>query len=239
MARANAGAPEAQEITSPAGVAQLLTRLLDNRCQLGIRLPGAPAICSTILLEVDYAGGNLLLDEIYPAAGNEYARAGALVRVQGRIDGSRVEFECIIDEITGDEGAPAYRATLPSRVRYFERRGSYRLTIPPELKLPPALFSAAAGPLAGRLVDISRDGAGTLVEQAEADVGAELACTFALPDARFSAEVEVRSARNGEDGMRLGLEFRSLDPSQRAAVDRAIAALERTLLRHQVNARWM
>ena len=234
MARAGA-----QEISSPAAVAQLLSRLLDNRCQLAVRLPGAPSTYSTILLEVDYASGMLTFDEICPEAGNRYALPGGMARIQGKLDGSRIEFSCLLDEVINDAGGPAYRAALPQQINYYERRGSYRLTIPPELKLPPALFGADQGSLRGRLVDISREGAGTLLNEAEADVGAELTCTIALPDARLSAEVEVRSAKADGDGVRIGLAFRGLDAAQQIAVDRAIAALERTLLRHQVNARWM
>ncbi|HVT35145.1 MAG TPA: flagellar regulator YcgR PilZN domain-containing protein [Nevskiaceae bacterium] len=229
----------AQEITSHAAIAQLLGRLLDNRCQLAVRLPGAPITYSTILLEVDFAGGSLLLDEICPAAGNAYVQVGGIARLQGRLDGSRVDFDCEVNAVANQNGTPSYRAGVPQRVIYYERRGSYRLTIPPELKLPPTMLSAQAGAMAGRLVDISREGAGTLLSEADAELGVELACTIPLPDGQLSAEVEVRSARAGEDGLRVGLEFSHLTPAQRVSVDRAIAALERTLLRHHVNARWM
>lgn len=231
---------EPLRLQNPAAIAQLLTRALDSRAVLAVSLPPASATYSSMLLGIDYASGELLLDELFPVQGQALLTAGAELRVQAQVDGGRIEFHCpVLTPEQRSDGA-ACRCAVPRLLLHHERRFAYRLVIPPELHYASTFFGEAGERLRARLVDISRLGVGTaLPDSFDFRIGSSLPCAFDLPDMRLSTAAQVRSLRRSGGETRLGLMFADLPPPQRHGVERAVTAIERALLRHHVNARWV
>lgn len=120
-----------------------------------------------------------------------------------------------------------------SALNQRDRRDAYRVHIPGALPLQPVTFVSEAGPIKGRLIDISRSGASTLLEaHFEARIGSYLPCNIGLPDGLFHAVVEIRSSKPLKKTLRLGLLFSELTTAEHSHIDHAIARLERSLLRY-------
>lgn len=229
---------EAARLHNPAEVAQILTRVLEHRGLITVHLAGNPGNFASILLELDLAGGSLVLDELHPRAGDQHVRPGARLLVSARLDGSRIEFRSNVQDSVSYKGAPAWRVTLPTSVDYFERRGGYRLAVPTALQMRPVIFSGQDGPIPARLVDISRRGLAALLDpQIEAAVGAQVPCTLHLPENSVSLDAEIRSSVVQQNRLRLGVMFPNMTPQQRYNLDASVAKLERNLLRHYAAAR--
>lgn len=229
---------EAARLRNPAEIAQILTRVHDQHGLVTIHVAGTAGNYSSILLGLDLTGGNLLFDELHPRNGDRHVVAGAKLLVSARLDGSRIEFACKVQSSVSYKGAPAWRTTLPHSVDYFERRGSYRLSVPAALQLHPVVFDSPDGPLSARLVDISRRGLAALLDpEVEAGIGAQVPCTLRLLENTVSLDAEIRSSVRHQNRLRLGVLFPSMTPSQRYNLDASVARLERNLLRHYAAAR--
>ena len=231
---------EPLRLQNPAAIAQLLTRALDSRAMLALSPLPSPSVYSSMLLEIDFASGELLLDEACPSQGHGLFKPGAELRVQAQVDGGRIEFHCPLLEVLSRSDGNVYRTGMPQLMLHHERRFAYRLIIPSELPVGSTLFGDTGERRRARLVDISRLGAGTsMPDSFDADIGRSLPCAFDLPDMRLSTAAQVRSVRRNGGEMRLGLMFSDLSAAQRHSVERAVTSIERALLRHHVNARWV
>ena len=231
---------EPLRLQNPAAIAQLLSRTLDSRAMLALSPLPSTSIYSSMLLEIDYASGELLLDDICPAQGQSLFKPGTELRVQAQVDGGRIEFHCPLLAVETRPDGLAYRTAIPRLMLHHERRFAYRLIIPSELNFGSTLFGETGERRRARLTDISRLGAGaSLPEAFVASVGHSLPCAFELPDMRLNTAAQVRSVRRNGGEMRLGLMFSDLTPPQRHSVERAVTTIERVLLRHHVNARWV
>ena len=161
-------------ISDRARIGHLLMRLVETRAPLTLSLAASPRISATLLLALDFKSGHIILDEPFPA---QAVAQGALLALRGRVDGSTVEFQVPLRRFDMHRGASALFAALPQTLRHHERRGSYRVQIPQDLYLPPTMFTSRDGAFRGRLLDISENGAGSLVtgstEQSNVDIATE------------------------------------------------------------------
>ena len=167
-------------------------------------------------------------------------QAGSQLRVRTRVEGSALEFDCRVERVMDAQGAKSYLARIPESVRYHERRESFRVSIPQDFALPPATFLCGGNAFRGRLVDISETGIGTVVSGgALAGLGGNVGCTLSLPDTRLIADAEVRSLGRTGSSHRMGVLFTKLNSPQKTAIAKAVAALNRDLLRRYASARWL
>lgn len=239
MASPSAAAPDSlrvQEVQDPARIAYLLMRLMETRAPLTISVPGQGE-AGTLMVEMQLNSGMLFLDDPVPGLS---LQPGALVSVRGRADGSISEFRCRLEQLVRLRGALAWGARLPVSLVHRERRSSFRVLIPHDVSLPPATFAGFGGAFRGRLLDVSENGAGTLVsDRSGAGIGSVFGCTLSLPGTRLVADVEVRSVAAALGSQRLGVLFSGLSNAQRAAIAHAVAALDRAVLRRYASARWL
>lgn len=229
---------QAARLRNPAEIAQMLSRVHEHRGLITVHVAGSAGSYTSILLSVDLIEGTLLFDELHPAADRRQVGTGTSLNISARLEGSRVEFSCVVRACIRLKGGLAYRASMPNSIDYFERRNSYRLSVPAALQLQPLSFESLDGPLPGRLVDISRRGlAAVLHPDAEAGIGALVPCTLRLLDHPVNLEAEIRSSMRQARGLRLGVMFPRLTPAQHFSLDASVARLERSLLRHYAAAR--
>lgn len=225
-------------VSDAARIGHLLLRLVETRAPL--TLTAGARIRNTLLLALDFKSGELVLDEPFPQLA---LPVGEAVHLKGRVDGSVVEFETLVRRTGEHQGARSLIAAVPRRVQHHERRSRYRLQIPSDLFLPPTLFSGREGSFRGRLVDISETGVASVVSEVRPEVGGILACSLSLPGTRLIADAQVCSTGVGggasASNQRLGLRFAGLSAHQLNAITRAIAQLDRQLLRRYTSAAWV
>lgn len=224
-------------VTDRAHISHLLMRLIETRVPLTIRVSGRKQMPSTTaLLRIDLKREVLELDEPLPALKN--LEAGQNLRISGRVDGTTVDFQAPLKKVERERNIETLVAALPREVIHRERRDNFRVQIPKGLTLPPAMLAQDKDAFRGRLLDISVSGAGCLIPADRAlAIGAELNCTFSVLEARLIVTAVVCSiVPSATAGMRrVGLRFKELTVSQKDAIVRAIAGLDRHMLRRHAD----
>jgi c-di-GMP-binding flagellar brake protein YcgR len=224
-------APERRAVTelhTAAEIGALLGRAQHSRGMLALSAGGVSS--SSVLLAVDARNGWLYLDEPFPALAA--LRQGVLLHVSARLDGGSFEFRTRFDQFLDLHGAAAARVAFPTLLLHYERRHSFRLSIPAGYALPPVLLRSTDGAIQGRIVDLSQFGAATLVGLAfETTVGTQMVCQLCLPNTRLFTGVEVRSRFPQVGSQRLGLMFASLGADEEAKISAAISLIQRQLIR--------
>jgi c-di-GMP-binding flagellar brake protein YcgR len=226
-----------ERVTHPAHIGHLLMRLMDTRAPLTLSSDSSARQSTTLLLNLDFNAGELALDEPFP---DLPLTPGGRLLLRGRVDGSTVDFTLTLGRLEDTSAGRLLVAPLPAELRHSERRGSHRASIPPDLELPPATFTNGGHAFRGRLLDVSEEGAGSMVPiEGLPGIGDQLACSMSLPGTRLIADVRVCSALLDAGSGRLGLRFAGLNSTQLDALRRAIASLDRQMLRRYAGATWV
>lgn len=216
-------------IEDPTEIGRLLLHAAGKRLVLAVGGSGGPR--NSLLLAADAATRQLIIDPPFPSL-IAALEPGLLLSLSTRIEGAVMDFTAPFEQLTHIGGEEALVLRWPQRVRYLQRRAAYRLGIPRELHVPPAVLRDRNGPFTATLVDLSRFGAGALVPRAMHPVpGAAVNCTIRVGDVEFTASAEVRSCIASLDRLRLGLEFGEISPAAAARLSSAVAQLERVVLR--------
>jgi c-di-GMP-binding flagellar brake protein YcgR len=152
---------------------------------------------------------------------------GVPLRLWGTDAGSHVEFVSTFHSQVLLDGGLAACIMRPTQIECREHRTEPRTQIASG-QLAQLQFNDGALSHRGRLVDLSSQGAGAVVDRdCPAQVGGQLSCDLELPTTRIQAEAEVRSRVAQASGERLGLLFASLSRSQEAQLGAAIDQLSR------------
>lgn len=234
----NTAAPEADAessaraprwIEDPAEISRLLTQAAARRLMLAVGGSGGPR--NALLLAADPQSLNLVIDPPFPPLALPL-QPGELLSLSTRIDGAVMDFTSPFEAHAELSGEEALVLRWPQRVRYLQRRAAYRLGIPRELHVPPAVLRDRHGPFTATLVDLSRFGAGAMVSRAlKPAEGEAVACTIRVGDVEFTANAAVRSCIGSLNRLRLGLEFGDIAPAAADRLSAAVAKLERISLR--------
>lgn len=240
MSPAETAAPQALSpsrvprwIEDTGEISRLLTHAAGKRLILAVGGNGGPR--NSLLLSADAQMQQLVIDPPFPSLTTPL-EPGLLLSLSTRIDGAVMDFTAPFEQLTHLGGEEALVLRWPQRVRYLQRRAAYRLGIPRELHVPPAVLRDRNGPFTATLVDLSRFGAGALVPRAmHPHPGESLDCTIRIGETEFTASAEVRSCIASLDRLRLGLEFGEISPVAAAKLSAAVAQLERVVLRRAAN----
>lgn len=209
-------------------IALLLGRILQSRSLLSVGAPGKPTR-SSLMLELAPLRGYLLIDEPVPSLPMP---PGSVIAVSGRLDGGQFSFNTLVEAPDMSSATGVLQLRLPERLLYRERRADFRLGLPPRLNLAPSEFVEEGQRFRGRLSDLSRQGAATLVgREVPIGTGASLRCLLHLPNASLSASAEVCSLSEQLGQLRLGLRLLELSPADDALLSMEINALQRLALR--------
>lgn len=231
----DAANPEPRWIEDAAAIERLLTHAAGKRLMLAIGGSGGPH--NSLLLAADPQNRQLVIDPPFPALA-AVPEQGELLSLSTRIDGAVVDFTTPFEDVAELGGEEALVLRWPQKVRYFQRRAAYRLGIPRELHVPPAILRTRQGACTATLVDLSRFGAGALVPRSRQAVpGDQLDCTIRIGELEFSANAEVRSCIASLDRLRLGLQFGEITPAAASRLSAAVAKLERLNLRRAAEQR--
>jgi c-di-GMP-binding flagellar brake protein YcgR len=163
---------------------------------------------------------------------DQLVSAGSVATISAKLGLSNIAFDCIVDAPFHLNRTSTFSARFPSSLRVSEQRNAYRVKIPETMSLSTVQLGTDYGHHVGRLLDISRQGAGALLPMnINSGVSSRVSCSFQLLDAQFEARADVRSSLELNRHQRLGLFFEDLTASEHKRLDSTIAALERIILR--------
>lgn len=213
-------------------IVPLLLDLQSRGALVSVSVSGASGTYLSIVLKADIHSGRLLFDGLRSHHSDQLIRAGSVVTVRTRMGSSNVAFDCIVDSAFQLNRSPTFSAHFPLSLQSVDQRNAYRIRIPDSMPASSVQLSTGDVRHEGRLLDISRKGAGTLLAmRINPEAGPRLLCSFQLLGCCFETHADIRSASNVNVYQRLGLLFVGLPATEHRRLDSTIAALERTLLR--------
>lgn len=231
--------PAAPELTDPPALAahdsreiwELLAALQALRAHIWLGEDGQPALGLSVILAVDPPVGDFIVDALRePNALQEGSRLYFDTQVEGR----RLRFECRLAEYLNLEDGPAYRLDQPRLVLDQQRRSAYRVRVPTTLRLPAAI-NEHGRMVPARLLDLSSRGCSARIE-ATMDLakGEAVRMHMKLTEINIICSATVRHVQRMPGAARLGMEFEIDQPADSAALDQAVAKLQRELLRRRI-----
>lgn len=235
---AKSDATQYELIDEPAKISKLLERMQNAHTLLSVRVPGSNLAYNSMILQIDAGREWITLDELHPGEGHTRLLEARKLTANGDFDGVELVFDATVIEHDKQSNIYFYRVSFPQRVKYFQRRSSYRVRVLKSSSLPVILVVDASNYLQGQLHNVSAGGVairftrplpgiiqrGQLIPE----------CELRLPEGeKIVCSVEIRHvAREGQTSNTLvGARFSKLGTVQQRTLNRFIASIERELRR--------
>ncbi|WP_043238879.1 flagellar brake protein [Stutzerimonas azotifigens] len=232
-------------LTAPLEVLANLRPLLENHIPLIIRFADRSQRFQSFVVELDRAGGSLVLDELIPTDGERLLHAGEPFSIEGFYEGARIAWEVRTARIDELDGIRSYRTELPTELVYHQRRNAYRATL-----TGPTVFATLAGkqlsqPLEGKVVDLSATGCKLCLpgNRVHGLQPGEVYEHFVaqLPIGRVETAIELRHARYEErsDSTFCGIRFHQMNGLLQRQIERLVYQLQREARRMAMEDRYI
>jgi len=221
-------------IEDPAKIHVLLEHVQTSRALLSIKVPPAAAIYNSMIMEIDARHRWLAIDELHPEEGHKLFVAQRKLTVFGDYDGVDIRFDAPLLEVGVQSKLNFYKIQFPSKLKYFQKRSSYRVRLLRASAIPVVLMFGPGDYAKGDLYNISSGGMGIkfirTIPKAP-DPGQLIPeCEIRFPDGeKFVCALEARHMINikSNDQALLGVRFIKLNTAQQRTINRFIASLER------------
>lgn len=234
--RSRSAEQNSSAVADPAQQAQILRQLLNNRCQLGIKVPGSENIFASTILSVNRDENSLELDELTPEPGHLLAASGQQLEVSATLLGVLVGFSVRIMHIGQEGGNWVYVAHFPKELIYEQQREYYRIYAGMMARPTIEIRMDEQTIVKGELANISLGGAlAQLPPQLDLAIGdQQRGCKiiFARNEV-FEVDVEIRHLQPDPKtrAVKAGVLFVDLDQQQLRALQKHTANIERQNMR--------
>ncbi len=146
--------------TQPAQIHRLLHTLKTQRTPVALRFAGEEDSYNTIILDASAEQKMFLMDELTPAGGNRKLRDGREFLIEAHVLGSEFSLRHLREQGTQlHRDAVLSKVPYPDAIHYSQRRGAFRIEVPPSLRAAIRLYGSYRDrPIKGRLLDLSGTG---------------------------------------------------------------------------------
>ncbi|WP_459614581.1 flagellar brake protein [Bordetella sp. 2513F-2] len=117
-------------LSDPREIAHLLQTARDGRVLVLVRTPQRPTTCVTIILHVDAAREELVIDAAQVPRLNELLAQEEALLFDCSLENVHVSFETTPLRLATHEGQPALYVRLPAEVSRLQRRDAFRVEVP-------------------------------------------------------------------------------------------------------------
>ncbi len=223
-------------VADPLQQAQILRQLLDNRCQLSVKVPGSESTFVSTVLSVNRDENSMELDELTPEPGHLLAVNSQQLEVSTTLLGVLVSFSVRIARIGQEGGNWVYVAHFPNELVYEQQREYYRIYMGMMARPTIEIRLDDQTVVKGELANISLGGAlAQLPPQFDLEIGDQrhgCKIKFAKNDV-FEVDVEIRHLQPDPktNAVKAGLLFVGLDQQQLRALQKHTANIERQNMR--------
>ncbi|PKM10931.1 MAG: pilus assembly protein PilZ [Gammaproteobacteria bacterium HGW-Gammaproteobacteria-3] len=225
-------------VTNPIRIAHLIETIMSPRI-CTVQIKGSKRFFSTSLLDFQPQSGSLLLDEISPKEGNSLIRISAVLKLSTFVNDIPLAFKTTIIDQNLKQGIPYYKAGLPERIHYPQRRKAPRVSIEANTLNFEAHTNTHALAMTGQVYDLSRDG--LCINLAETSPPLERGhiiknCRITLPDAySITFDLSVRSVKNLRGKTQIGGYFLNMPSKCKNKLSLHFTFLERMAIRKYKN----
>ena len=228
-------------ITEHDKIVKLIKAISASSQLCPVTINGSKKIFSTSLIDFQPEQGYLILDEISPIEGNSILQIVKTLKLSAVAYGLPLSFKLDIISHGLKRGIPYYKADLPNRIYYPQRRKAPRIFIRGSSTIHFLAQPKKTGmPITGEVFDLSRGG--LCINLADIEVNFERGdiiknCRITLPDKyAVTFDLAVRSAKPlREHKTQVGGYFLNMPPKSKRKLDYYVALLERESIRKQKN----
>lgn len=217
----------------------LLRAMQRRKILVNLDLPGSRQIIVTSVVDVDEAGGALILDSARGDALNQELLSGKGADFIAQLDGVSITFSTGHVSLIDYQNLPSLRIALPRSLIRLQRREHFRVQMPiahPVKCIVPPLSDEDPDPIIAHIVDIGCGG--LAIAESGGRLGTETGrvlhgCKLQLPELEaFTATLEVRNSAqirlpNGAFQTRLGCKFMALSSDTLNMLQRFVMDIER------------
>ena len=241
--------PEAEEdllayenpnfLTDPEKIIKLLSEVETNAPLCTVQISGSDNEYSSSILGVKPDKNAILLDELIPKEGNIQLQQSKALKLTAFHKGIHLSFNLDHLETGHSRGITYYKATIPNRIYYPQRRKSPRIEIR-DINIQFNGIAQRTGiSVGGYLFDLSRGGAGIdiPVNRARIQRGDKIKnCQISFEDYVMDFDFNVRFVKNisaGSSKVQIGGLFVNLSSKSESKLSYFITSLERLEIRKQ------
>lgn len=226
-------------ITEPDKIATLLAEIEIGSPLCSVKIDGSDEEFSSSILGVKPDKDLIILDELIPKEGNDMVRQRKSVKLSTFHKGIHLSFTLADVEAGASRGISYYKARMPDRIYYPQRRRSPRIEIS-SIDISFSGVSERTGiNVSGYLFDLSRGGAGVdlSVNRARIQRGDRIKnCRISFEDYVMEFDFSVRFVRPASPGtgkIQIGGFFENLSTKSQSKLSYFITSLERVEIRKQ------
>lgn len=228
-------------VTDPSKVIHLLSAIEADTAFCTIELKNSDEIYTSHIIEVQAAKQQILLDALVPNSGNELLRQCKELKLTTHLN--NIHLSIAITNITPAEslGEQYFKAPLPERIYYPQRRTSPRISISAYNLTFQGTSNQTNFTVGGIVCDISRGGIGLIISSSNSRLmrGDLLKnCTLTLPnEINIHFELLIRSSKpysNSRTKLLIGGHFDQLkSPKEQNQLEQFFALVERSQIRQK------
>ncbi len=226
-------------ITDPDRILNLLIEIEQSSPLCAVHVDGASNDYSSSILGIKADKNLIMLDELNPKEGNEELQKSRSLKLSLFHKGIHLSFNLVNLELGYSRGITYYKAELPERIFYPQRRRSPRIEIS-TVNIPFSGVSERTGlSVSGYLFDLSRGGAGVELSANRARVqrGDRIKnCQIEIDEYLVDFDFQIRFAKPpvvNSTKFQIGGFFENLSSRSHTKLSHFIASLERVEIRKQ------
>ncbi len=216
----------------------LIEKIHASHSLLTVTINNEQAGYGSTILEINGEENYLVLDELNPLDGHEKIAIGSIIKVNTQHAGALVRFKVNIEAIGGDEDAAYYKAPLPERIEYHQRRNWFRVSIGINETVPVSLRTEDDVVISAELRDISVGGMALRINDCS---HVKLREGDFIPSCviKVSEQKQIMAALNicrvqniKESGMlRIGVQFVKMNNTDIRELEHFVAEMQREMIK--------
>jgi len=226
-------------ITDQPRIHNLLSEIENSSPLCTIKIEGESVDCNSSILGINKEKNLIILDELVPAEANARLQKTKALKLTTFHKGIHLAFSLTNIEIGHSKGITYYKAAIPERIFYPQRRRAPRIEIS-SIDIAFSGVSERTGlSVNGFLFDLSRGGAGVDLAQNRARIqrGDRIKnCQIVFEDYTMDFDLAVRFVKQptaGSARVQIGGHFEKLSNKSQSKLSYFITSLERVEIRKQ------
>lgn len=224
-------------LTDPGKITRLLKNIEEASPLCTISIDGSTEHFSSSILDIQIDSKQIILDELLPKHGNELLISENKLKLSTIFNGIRLAFKLSDINTGSSHGIAYYKAAIPDRIYYPQRRSSPRIQIT-SLNIP---FSGVSDrtklSIGGYIFDLSRGGLGVNLSNNKARFlrgDTVKNCQINIDDHTIIFDLSVRFVKTSNHGTgrtQIGGYFENISSKNKKQLEYFVASIEREEIR--------
>ncbi|MCF7970643.1 MAG: flagellar brake protein [Methylococcaceae bacterium] len=228
-------------VTDPAKIIQLLCAIEAKTAFCTIELNNSDETYTSHIIEVQATKQQILLDALVPDSGNALLKQCKALKLTTFLNNIHLSISITDISPTAPHGEPYFKAPLPKRIYYPQRRASPRIVISAYNLTFQGISNRTNFTVGGIVSDLSRSGIGLIINSSNSRLirGDQLNnCTLTLPnDVSIHFDLLIRSSKpysNSQTKLLIGGHFNQLKSTkEQNQLEQFFALAERSQIRQK------